>query len=370
MKNIGTMFHRQTHKMMAKMGKAEDTKDPEYDIAHEKCVAEGKKVKGICRNTEKLMNMFQANMIVMKQVVDMFSQLTPDGASYMADLNAAMEEVDAARQSCQENLANDMCIPLYRFYKQYRVMKRRAKVLNNWRIDMDRHHDKLNTLTEKSAQSGNAAGIAEAEQKYQKSRELYDNLRAEMMVDFERLHAAIDVILPPAIAVFMREQANYAAVYGRAISQLGRVAQNVDTSALVNYRDAITSENNSAAGDDGRLPDKKPKKDASAAQVTAYGMVAEGAPPPPRTSSYGRSSAAQEPAAPAPAGRAPPPRPPARGPPRERCRALYDFTPEDASELGFSAGDVIDIIKKNGDWWEGELRGRRGLFPGNYVQML
>ena len=32
--------------------------------------------------------------------------------------------------------------------------------------------------------------------------------------------------------------------------------------------------------------------------------------------------------------------------------------------------DVITIHSTKGDWWEGELNGRRGLLPSNYVQLL
>jgi len=55
---------------MAKMGKAEDTKDPEYEAALARMLAEGKRVKSIAASTEKLMSMLQANTVVLKQVVD------------------------------------------------------------------------------------------------------------------------------------------------------------------------------------------------------------------------------------------------------------------------------------------------------------
>ena len=36
-----------------------------------------------------------------------------------------------------------------------------------------------------------------------------------------------------------------------------------------------------------------------------------------------------------------------------------------------SAGDVIDIVEEtNADWWTGSNKGKRGLFPSNYVQKL
>jgi hypothetical protein len=53
-----------------------------------------------------------------------------------------------------------------------------------------------------------------------------------------------------------------------------------------------------------------------------------------------------------------------------QATALYDFKPEADNELGFAEGDVINIIKQEGDWWTGELRGKRGLLPATYVQLI
>ena len=50
------------------------------------------------------------------------------------------------------------------------------------------------------------------------------------------------------------------------------------------------------------------------------------------------------------------------------CSALFDYAGP-AGDLSFSEGDVIKITKKEGDWWEGYLRGECGFFPANYVKM-
>ena len=37
--------------------------------------------------------------------------------------------------------------------------------------------------------------------------------------------------------------------------------------------------------------------------------------------------------------------------------------------VGFREGDVISIVRKDPNgWWEGELNGKRGWVPENYVQ--
>jgi len=51
------------------------------------------------------------------------------------------------------------------------------------------------------------------------------------------------------------------------------------------------------------------------------------------------------------------------------AKALYNYQGATQDELSFGEGDMIAIIKKDpGGWWEGELKGRRGWIPANYVQ--
>ncbi|KAE9402204.1 hypothetical protein BT96DRAFT_991372 [Gymnopus androsaceus JB14] len=54
-----------------------------------------------------------------------------------------------------------------------------------------------------------------------------------------------------------------------------------------------------------------------------------------------------------------------------RVRALHAFTPTEPGELGFQAGDIITVVDRGyKDWWRGQLRGRTGIFPVNYVEAL
>uniref|UniRef100_A0A8B9K289 Osteoclast-stimulating factor 1 n=1 Tax=Astyanax mexicanus TaxID=7994 RepID=A0A8B9K289_ASTMX len=54
-----------------------------------------------------------------------------------------------------------------------------------------------------------------------------------------------------------------------------------------------------------------------------------------------------------------------------RCRSLYQYVGQDVDELSFEANEVIDLIKEDpSGWWTGRLRGKEGLFPGNYVEKI
>nr|XP_020478410.1 proto-oncogene vav [Monopterus albus] len=52
------------------------------------------------------------------------------------------------------------------------------------------------------------------------------------------------------------------------------------------------------------------------------------------------------------------------------ARARYDFSARDRTELSLREGDTIKILSKKGQsgWWKGEVYGRVGLFPANYVE--
>lgn len=49
---------------------------------------------------------------------------------------------------------------------------------------------------------------------------------------------------------------------------------------------------------------------------------------------------------------------------------MHDFAPQhqNVTCLGFRAGEVIHVLNRDASgWWDGEVDGRRGWFPSNYV---
>lgn len=55
------------------------------------------------------------------------------------------------------------------------------------------------------------------------------------------------------------------------------------------------------------------------------------------------------------------------------CQALYEYVAQNDDELSLKLGDLITLISKDGQdkgWWRGELRGRVGVFPDNFVTVF
>lgn len=54
----------------------------------------------------------------------------------------------------------------------------------------------------------------------------------------------------------------------------------------------------------------------------------------------------------------------------DQVLAMFPYTAQNADELTFYKGSVINVLSKEGEWWKGEMNGQTGMFPSNYVQPL
>ncbi|KDQ65057.1 hypothetical protein JAAARDRAFT_52974 [Jaapia argillacea MUCL 33604] len=96
------------------------------------------------------------------------------------------------------------------------------------------------------------------------------------------------------------------------------------------------------------------------------------APPPVRRVSSSPSTESEQPS------RGPPPAPPRRQQVEEEpevegewAEALYDYSSEDPGDMELQANQRVLIVERtSGDWWTGEMDGKRGLVPASYVRLL
>ncbi|XP_017563754.1 SH3 domain-containing protein 21 isoform X2 [Pygocentrus nattereri] len=58
---------------------------------------------------------------------------------------------------------------------------------------------------------------------------------------------------------------------------------------------------------------------------------------------------------------------------KEYCQVMFDYAAYAEDELDLKKGDIVTIINKvteDEGWWQGELNGRRGFFPDNFVMVI
>lgn len=58
---------------------------------------------------------------------------------------------------------------------------------------------------------------------------------------------------------------------------------------------------------------------------------------------------------------------------RELCKVIYPYTPANDDELELREGEIITILSRelpDKGWLKGELRGKTGVFPDNFVVLM
>lgn len=58
---------------------------------------------------------------------------------------------------------------------------------------------------------------------------------------------------------------------------------------------------------------------------------------------------------------------------KELCQVEFAYNPLNEDELELNVGDIITIVSKEAQdvgWWKGEINGKVGVFPDNFVKMI
>ncbi|XP_045558606.1 SH3 domain-containing kinase-binding protein 1 isoform X1 [Salmo salar] len=58
---------------------------------------------------------------------------------------------------------------------------------------------------------------------------------------------------------------------------------------------------------------------------------------------------------------------------RELCKVIFPYDAQNEDELSIKEGEVVSIINRDcadAGWWMGEVGGRKGVFPDNFVKLL
>jgi len=300
-------------------------------------------------------------------------KLQDHGSKLLKQLSAAHSK----EQSTKEHFEN-----LRKKQDQTKEEHERATFNNAQSKQVDKLSKKLKADTKRAASADTS--YSDAVQKLAATQgRVYDDEMPRVLTDLQMLEEKRIEVMKSATLNFCQIQSDVATVITECTTRISTSANQISTANDVTN---FISENKTGQS-------KPPKASyqpydpatgkcvpqntgGGGASSTTSATSAAPAPPPSSSSSSSSSLAASShsavgvaPSTPAPAVAAPaaPPvasRAPAVIPAIGRCKALYDYSAGDATELSFSAGDVINILQKDeSGWWQGELNGVIGVFP-------
>jgi amphiphysin len=421
-KGITAVTHRTTQKMKEKVGKAEETVDVGFNQEKDRFELYYKQLKKMSKDlsdyTKSLRSISDAHSAMGTSVATFY-----DSGSALYECNQryllTVGDIDKARQALDETLRVDIVAPVDAYLGQYRTLDNRIKERERRRLEMDRFRSKVRKFL--AHPPDKPEKLTQAEANYNMWKAAYEELNAELTKDIQRLLADRNTFFDPCFSTIIQASARYYQEVAAIATALVPMVQHIDpkqahhhcvvilsdeeTSAMKTYESEKKASGTSRVDHTPsyQQPPSYATQQAYGAPQSGYGaqpphsgyggQPGYGAPPPqggyggqpgygapPPQGGYGGQPGygappPQQGFAPPQHGGAPPPMPgrPGPAPPRragEQARALYAFNPEAPTELGFQPGQVLNVISKNGDWWEAEFNGRRGLIPANYVQLL
>ena len=58
---------------------------------------------------------------------------------------------------------------------------------------------------------------------------------------------------------------------------------------------------------------------------------------------------------------------------KEQCVVVYPYQAINDDELSLAEGQIVTVVSKEVEdkgWWKGEVDGRQGVFPDNFVKLI
>jgi hypothetical protein len=337
-----TMASRAEQKVMQKTGKAETTTDITYSQEKERFLEMYKLIQKFQKDTSKFLDVIRELSLYQTNLSDYFSELFESAHPYYTLGTKGVEVakmLDNARLEMDTMMRNDILDPAKRYEIQYKEIDIRLEERSTRRVDMDRYAKDLKTAQEKNK----IDKIPTLEQKLAASKANYQALHEELLKDLPLLYEDRIPFFDPVFATFFVTLYNLYDASTKATAELVPLISPINLSEVLTHPRVITDVNVSSF-----------KNKVASGTVSAMDYT------PPNT------VPATTPAKPAPAL----PSQPSQPSQQVRAIGLFDFNAQDDTELGFKANDVITILDQSGEWWKGELHGKVGLLPSNYVKVI
>jgi len=322
----------------------------------------------------------------------------------VAKLKTTSENTKEASTKMVERMTSNFVKPANEYSMKFKEIKKRMDDYASKRSDMERHQAEVNKLREKPS---TASKLPAAEEKFRISQQQYEVLRQELLRELPALYNDRLPFFNHLLACLVKSHLEYYTTASQEYSATLELVADINEKDILSHAKVITPTERSfysrnvrsdpvfiAAKTARPLPQQpgntespRPSPPApvpapaaapvfsAPAQTAAPSVTSISATPVSASVTVSTPVVAPSAAAVAPTSAVVAASTPAPGGSGEaagglKAKALYTFTGEEDNELSFQKGDSLLIIKNEGEWWEGEINGVRGLLPSNYVQIL
>ncbi|KAJ5561263.1 hypothetical protein N7535_004270 [Penicillium sp. DV-2018c] len=400
---------RAPQQLKVKFNIGEHSKDPVYTDAERRFSELETETKKLHDESKKyfaaINGMLNHQIEFSKAIAEIYKPISgraSDPNSYQAEGNQegiqACEEYELIVRELQEALAPELELinsriisPADQLLEVIKVIRKVAVKRDHKKLDFDRHNASLKKLQEKKDKSlKDEKALYKAENDVEQSTQEFNYYNDLLKDELPRLFALEAEFIRPLFQSFYYMQLNvfytlHDKMQGMQISYFnlqldveeafemkrGNIQEQAEALSIVHFKTQGVRRSGSKLHPPGKGVDGKSPLGRGRSSSTA---TDDNPPPPYSSTGMGHSPTGSF----SSIAKSKPAPPPPRAKPShlskqvETVTALYDYEAQAHGDLGFSAGDVIEIVQRTdntNEWWTGRIAGREGQFPANYVQL-
>jgi amphiphysin len=331
----------------------------------------------------------------------------PEGIRACEEYEAIVHELKASLQPELEMIESRVVKPADELMDIIKVVRKTTTKRDHKQLDYDRHKNTLKKLQDKKDKSlKDEKALYKAENDVEMATQEYEYFNNLLKEELPQLFRLEKEFILPLFQSFYYMQLNVFYTLHEKMQSIdigyfnlqlgieeafnekrGEIQKQVEALSItkfkttggprkppaLKYGNRLAIENGKAgSSSDSTAPNRRLTHDSYDNPPPPYsgtetaGMLTAGSSDLGRSASTGSNwtSAAKAKAAP------PPPKPKPlglKGQNHETVTALYDYAAQAEGDLSFRAGDVITVVERSDnveEWWQGELNGMKGQFPG------
>ncbi|GAT99468.1 hypothetical protein CL6EHI_006330 [Entamoeba histolytica] len=284
------------------------TVDQEYQMIREKSIESEKKLFSTLQTIIKLKNTLHEAALLQVEISYSLCEMTLNNLKATQLTNSilnASQDILNQQNYFNSFIKDNVEIPLHSFLNQFRILSRRDCELEERRKKMDKIKQQVRRKRKR-----NCSSLISINKKYQQSKEEYLEMRNELKNDRNILLKTISEIAESIGQVFIREGWGCLTMNSKIWERVSQYHWKDEEKNILELTNVIT---NSVKTHSVQNTTRKPTN------------VFHG-------------------------------------------RVVYSYNPQNESELKLEKGEWITVISTDGEWWEGESKGKIGIFPSHYVE--